>query len=91
MGKKGQFLLLDSRAGILAVEQDCNDLKKLDDDWGRYILVVGNAKWICNQANKGTYGDFCIISNMDGIVLWDWLKENDDKEDSSWHPYGKKN
>lgn len=69
---KNQFVLLDSRAGILSAIEEENDLKKLDDDWGRFILIVGNAKWMCREANDGDYGDHCVVANMDGIVQWDW-------------------
>lgn len=88
MARKEQFLLLDSRAGILAINNNSDRLEKLDDDWDRYILVMGNAKWICNAANDKNYGDLCVVANLDGIIQWDWLVK--DGDDSKWVAYGKK-
>ena len=87
MPRKEQFLLLDSRAGILAVNNNSDQLEKLDDDWGRFVLLMGNAKWICEQANNSDYGDLCVVANLDGVIQWSWLVR--DNGDSKWKPYGK--
>jgi len=80
---KQQYLLLDSRAGSLASGAATTDLTQLDDDWGRFILVVGNAKWICELANSGDYGDLCVVSTMEGNVLFEWFATG------TWKPLSK--
>lgn len=80
---KGQYLLLDSRAGTLAMGTEIADLTKHDDDWERFILVVGNAKWICNMANDGDYGDLCVVATLEGFILWEWHATG------SWKPLEK--
>ena len=82
---KTQYLLLDSRAGMLAVNNNSASLSKLDDDWERFILVVGSDKEICKYANKGDFGNLCIISTLEGEILWEWLHA--DKKDGFWKPF----
>lgn len=61
------FYLLDSRAGLLAVEND----GILDtEDNGKYILTVGTLKECCRDANSGDYGDLNVVSYDKFNILW---------------------
>jgi hypothetical protein len=63
-----QYYLLDSRAGMLAIEND----GVLDtDDNGKYVLLVGTLKECCKEANKGDYGEHCIVSDNNYHILWE--------------------
>lgn len=62
------FYLLDSRAGLLAVEND----GILDtEDNGKYILTVGTLKECCRDANSGDYGDLNVVSDDKFNILWE--------------------
>lgn len=67
------FFLLDSRAGLLAVEND----GILDtEDNGKYILVIGTLKECCRDANNGDYGDLNVVSDINYKILWELLNEH---------------
>ena len=63
-----QYYLLDSRAGALAVE---NNGKLETEDNGKYILLIGTLKECCKEANKGDYGEHCIVSDDNYEILWE--------------------
>jgi hypothetical protein len=63
-----QYYLLDNRAGMLAIEND----GVLDtEDNGKYVLLVGTLKECCKEANKGDYGEHCIVSDDNYKILWE--------------------
>ena len=62
------YYLLDSRAGILAIE---NDGKIETEDNGKYILLVDTLKECCKNANKKEYGEHCVVSDNNYNILWE--------------------
>lgn len=79
------FYLLDSRAGFLATT---NDGKLETGDNGKYIVVVGSLKECCTDANNGTYGDNCVVSDREFNILWElvnksghWVAKNYKKDE----------
>ena len=67
------FYLLDSRAGMLAVEN--NGILDTDDN-GKYILTVGSLKACCRDANSGDYGEHNVVSDDKYNILWDLFNEH---------------
>jgi hypothetical protein len=61
------YYLLDSRAGMLAVEN--NGLLKTEDN-GKYILLAGTLRECCDAANSGEYGEHNVVSNDSFIIQW---------------------
>lgn len=70
---KEDYFLLDSRAGIIAL---ANDGKLETEDNGKYIVVVGTLKECCKDANRGDYGDHCVVSDDKFNILWDLVNEH---------------
>ena len=71
------YLLLDSRAGMLAIAGDTVNMEDVDDDWGRFILVAyANPKSICRDANSGDYGENCIVADTTGHIYWEWFDKD---------------
>jgi len=62
------YYLLDSRAGTLAAH---NDGKLETEDNGKYLLLTGTLKQCCKEANKGDYGDHCVVSDNNYNILWE--------------------
>ena len=73
MNNQEIYYLLDSRAGCLALE---NDGKLETDDNGKYIIVVGTLKECCKDANRGDYGDNCVVSDSNFNILWSLVNEH---------------
>lgn len=66
------YHLLDSRAGIKAMNIPTDNLDLVDEDWERYILLSSlSAREIVYQANKGDYGELCVVSK-DNKIMWEW-------------------
>lgn len=62
-----KYYLLDSRAGMLAIEND----GVLDtEDNGKYLLLAGTLKECCKEANKGSFGEHCVVSDNNYNILW---------------------
>jgi len=79
MGKKSentQYHLIDSRGGVACAKAETKDLNNVDSDWERFILVTDSAKKCCSYANKGDYGDCCVIANNNGIIMWEWFNND---------------
>lgn len=62
------YFLLDSRAGILAAQND--GILPLEDR-GKYVLSVGTLKECCKKANKGDFGDHCVVADKNYTILWE--------------------
>ena len=56
---KETYLLLDSRGAF-----DSDDAM---------VLLAGSAKECCEEANKNTYGQGCVVTNQKGEVMWEWF------------------
>lgn len=65
MRKPRPYLLLDARAGCTLADRV--DLDKYT------ILYTGTAKECCVFANRGEYGDGCVVAELDGEIRWDWF------------------
>ena len=66
------YFLLDARAGELAAT---NDGKLETEDNGKYVLLVGSLKECCKEANKGDYGENCVVSDENYNILWELYNE----------------
>jgi hypothetical protein len=62
------YFLLDSRAGELAA---FNEGKLQTEDNGKYILLADSLKECCREANKGDYGEHCVVSDGNYNILWE--------------------
>jgi hypothetical protein len=62
------YFLLDARAGELAAT---NNGKLETEDNGKYVLLVGSLKECCKEANKGDYGENCVVSDEKYNILWE--------------------
>ena len=67
------YFLLDARAGELAA---FNDGKLETEDNGKYILLVDSLKECCKEANKGEYGEHCVVSDKDYNILWELYNDH---------------
>jgi len=75
--KKKLYLLLDSRAGILAANSAKDNMNDVDNNWKRYVLLASESKKeICHYANNEEYGANCIVADDSGYVYWEWYKNN---------------
>jgi hypothetical protein len=70
---KQDYFLLDSRAEVIAL---ANDGKLETPDNGKYILVVDSLKECCKSANRGDYGDGCLVSDDQFNILWELKNEH---------------
>jgi hypothetical protein len=70
---KEDYFLLDSRASVIAL---ANDGKLETEDNGKYIIVVGTLKECCRDANRGDYGDGCVVSDSKFNILWELVNEH---------------
>lgn len=77
------YYLLDSRAAALAT--DNNGILNTEDN-GKYITVVGSLKECCKDANRGDYGDGCVVSDNKFNILWELVNEH-----GHWIPKIKQN
>lgn len=68
-----KFFLLDSRAGLLAIE---NDGVLNTGDNGKYILFVGTLKECCRYANNGQLGEMNVVSDDKFNILWELNNEH---------------
>jgi hypothetical protein len=67
------FYVLDSRAGMLALEND----GILDtDDNGKYLSFVGTLKECCDFANNKDYGEHNVVTNNNYKILWKLFNDN---------------
>lgn len=41
------------------------------EDRGKYILLIGTLKECCKEANKGDYGDNCVVCDENYNILWE--------------------
>ena len=67
------YYLLDSRAGVMAA---ANEGKLETEDNGKYIVVVGTLKECCKDANRGDYGDGCVVSDDKFNIQWELMNEH---------------
>lgn len=75
--EKPLYHLIDSRAGIALMEVQGNNLNDLIEDWEKYILFSStNPNEICSHANKGDYGNLCVVAK-DNIIMWEWNGEKE--------------
>lgn len=68
-----RFYLLDSRAGLLAVEND-GALDTPDND--KYVLFAGTLKECCKYANNGEYGNLNVVSDDRYNIKWELHNEH---------------
>ncbi len=61
------YYLLDSRAGLIAVEND--GILKTEDN-GKYLLFEGTLKECCKFANNGSMGEHNVVSDQNYKILW---------------------
>lgn len=74
-------MLLDSRMGFKALKVGSIDMDEIDEDWERYILLIGSAEEICESATNREYGDLCVVGNLNtNKIMFEWYEE-----DGSWN------
>lgn len=53
------------------------DARASDDIDDAIVLLIGTPKECCAVANKGIYGDGCVVVNLDkNEVMWEWFATN---------------
>lgn len=51
----------------------CDARYGLGEDWkDSMCLFIGTAEECCKAVNNKEYGDLCVVSDLDGEILWEW-------------------